>query len=179
MTGRPGENSTYAYTHSRACLRQIKSTLVYNAQCLSKWLCALLWPRETDRHTVHCLIILLVSCLACHILDKATNQMGGPSTRSQSQFINTQSGEEISSGRKCWKSTGETDFIKIPLQCSAMFLQRDQRLNKSLLCKDKNCAEKMNEAYSMKCSALSCNILQRSELGFQMDQRYQSLDMLD
>lgn len=31
--------------------------------------------RQTD--TVHCLIILLVSCLACHILDKAANQMGG------------------------------------------------------------------------------------------------------
>lgn len=65
-------------TDSRGCLRQIKSTLVYNAQCLSKWLCALLWLQETDRHTVHCLIILLVSCLARHISDKATNQMGGP-----------------------------------------------------------------------------------------------------
>lgn len=61
-----------------------------------------------------------------------------------------------------------------------VFLQhRDQRLNKSPLCKDKTCVEKMNETYSMKCSALSCNIPPRSKLGFQMDPRYQSLDMLD
>lgn len=67
------------------------------------------------------------------------------------------------------RSTGsrEMDFIKIPLQCSDVLLQcRDQRLNKSLLCKDKNCVKKMNETYSMKCSALSCNILQQSELVF-------------
>lgn len=48
------------HTHPHAGLRQIKSTLVHGAQCLSKWLCAALWPQETDRHTVHCLIILLV-----------------------------------------------------------------------------------------------------------------------
>lgn len=77
-------------------------------------------------------------------------------------------------------STGSGGNIKLSLQCRDVFLQHsDQRLNKSLLCKDKNCVKEMNETYSMKCSALSCNILLRSELGFQMDQRYQSLDMLD
>lgn len=80
------------------------------------------------------------------------------------------------------RSTGsrQMDFIKIPLQCREVFLQhRDQRLNKSLPCKDKNRVKKMNEIYSMKCSPLNRNILLWSELGFQMDQTYRSLDMLD
>lgn len=78
-------------------------------------------------------------------------------------------------------STGSREMKwKIPQQSRDVFLQHcDQRLNKSLQCKDKNCVKKMNETYSMKCSALSCNILQRSALGFQMDQRHQRLDMLD
>lgn len=73
------------------------------------------------------------------------------------------------------RSTGSKgrNFVKILLQCEGFFPPQhyDQRLNKSLQCKDKSSEEKMNEAYSMKCRY---NILLLSELGFQLDQNYKS-----
>lgn len=143
MVGRPGGSDVHTHTHLHNCLREIKSTLVYNAQCLSKLLCALLWPQETDRHTVNCLIILLVSCLACHILDKATKSDGRSSTTSQSQFINSQTGEETLSGQKCRKYfcnpqvAERWTVIKFHCNVGKCFY------NKSFLWRDKICVKKI------------------------------------
>lgn len=72
------------------------------------------------------------------------------------------------------RSTGSKER-KLKFYCSVGIFfppqHCDQRLNKSLLCKDKNCVEKMNETYSMKCGR---NILLLPELGFQIEQRYKS-----
>lgn len=72
------------------------------------------------------------------------------------------------------RSTGSKER-KLKFYCSVGIFfppqHCDQRLNKSLLCKDKDCVEKMNETYSMKCGR---NILLLPELGFQIEQRYKS-----
>lgn len=128
-------DSEAARTLARTLARLFQANQIHTL-CLSKWLCAPLWPRKTDRHTVHCLIILLVPCLACHISDKATNQMGGPplpvALNSLRLRVDGKYRPDVDVG-----STGgrKTDVIKIPPPCRDAFLQRcDQRLNKCLVC---------------------------------------------
>lgn len=144
----------------------------------------LLLPVETHthRHTharAHSLIILLVSCLAPVILHTAPNQMGCPplavSLNSLPEKVarkyvpDTQQALGILERAT---GSGERNFLQMPLQLWD-FLQRrrDQRPNKACLFKDKNYAEKMNETYSVKCSS---HILPPSELGFQIDHRWNS-----
>lgn len=136
MTARP-----LVHARARSCtLARLFQANQIHTLCLSKWLCAPLWPRETDSHTVHCLIILLLPCLVCHISDKATNQMGGPplpvALNSLRLRVDGKYRPDVDVG-----STGgrKTDVIKIPPPCRDAFLQRcDQRLYKCLVCWDRN-----------------------------------------
>lgn len=134
--------------------------------------------QHTHTHT-HSLIIMLVSGLALVILHTAPNQMGCPPLAVSLNSL------PVKAARKyvpdSWQAlgileratgSGERNFLQKPLQLWD-FLQRrrDQRPNKAGLFKDENYAREMNETYSMKCSS---RILLPSELGFQIEHRWNS-----
>lgn len=92
---RVGIARTDKHTRSHACLRQIKFTDIYNAQCLSICWCTLLCPQENRQK--HCALSdnPVGVLFGQPYLRKSNKSDGMLSTTSQSQFINTESGEEM------------------------------------------------------------------------------------